>query len=261
MKITIVTAAYNSAATIEDTLRSVAGQTHPDIEHIIVDGKSTDATLEIVARFPHVARVISEPDDGLYDAMNKGLSVANGEAVGFLNSDDFFADTDAIAALAAALEGHDAVTADVAFVARDQIERVIRVQRTRGYRRWMLRIGHMPPHPTLYVRTSLFRRLGGFDPTFRIAGDFEFCVRLLLKQRASLAHVPRVLVGFRMGGVSTKNLKSTVTINREIKQALSRNGVTANLAMLYLRYSFKWIQFFRRATEYHAPPSHQVRIN
>ena len=253
MKITVVTVCRNASATIEDTLRSVAAQDYPNIEHIVIDGGSTDDTLEIVKRFPHVTSIVTEPDEGIYDAMNKGLGLARGDAVGFLNSDDFFSRTDSLSILAAGLEGVDAVVANVALVARDDISRVKRFYSIRGYRTWMLRFGHMPPHPTLYVRTPLIRSLGGFDKAYRIAGDFEFVVRLILKCAAKIRYVPQTIVGFRAGGVSTKNIRAKVVMNQEILHALQENGVSTSTAQLYLRYCAKWIQAISRPRDYRAP--------
>jgi len=255
MKFSVITVCFNAAATIRDTLRSVAAQTHPLIEHIVIDGGSSDGTLDIIAEFPHVARIVSERDAGIYDAMNKGLRLATGDAIGFLNSDDFFSRADALALLSAGLmeTGADAVAADVALVDPTRLDRVRRHYAVTGYRSWMLRFGHMPPHATLYVRREILEQIGEFDPSYRIAGDFELTVRLLLGARASLHLVPATLVGFREGGVSTRDVKAKFRMNAEILHALRRNGISAGLLQLYARYPFKALQYMTGASDYHVP--------
>ncbi|MCW3835395.1 glycosyltransferase family 2 protein [Sphingomonas canadensis] len=251
MKLSIVTVSWNAAATIGDTLRSVAAQTGADIEHIVIDGGSRDDTMAIVGRFPHVARAVSEPDKGIYDAMNKGLALATGDAVGFLNSDDFFCRTDAAARIAAGLEasGADLVSGAVAIVARDDMARVRRHYRARGFQPWMLRFGHMPPHPAFYARREALVRAGGFDAGFRIAGDFELIVRLFAGG-ARLHTLDETLVGFRDGGASVDRR----TMNGEILGALRRNGIASAPALLWARYPFKAVQLLRRPSDYHVPP-------
>lgn len=255
MKFSIITVCYNAAATIDHTLRSVAVQIHDDIEHIIVDGGSTDDTLRIAANYPHVVHLISGPDAGIFDAMNKGLALATGDAIGFLNADDFFCRRDAVAILDQALSRGktDAVCASVAVVDRRDIGRVRRQYSVKRYRPWMLRFGHMPPHPAFYIRRSAFDRIGRFNTIFRLAGDFDIAVRLLLKIGGSLTLVPDTLVGFRMGGASTEQLSSSVRINEEIQASLAQAGFPTSRVKLYSRYLLKGFQLLTRDRRYRAP--------
>ena len=179
MRFSIITVSYNSASTIADTLRSVAEQSHLGIEHLVIDGASKDATLQIVRTHgAHVARVISEPDNGIYDAMNKGLALATGDYVGFLNADDLFATSQAVAQLAqAATSGADAVFGDLVYVAAREVNRVIRRWHSGEFQPSRLRFGWMPPHPTFYVKRSLLPELGGFDTSLRQAAQHEVIVR------------------------------------------------------------------------------------
>ncbi|OWK27836.1 glycosyltransferase family 2 protein [Sphingomonas dokdonensis] len=247
MKITVVTVCYNAAQTIADTLQSVAAQRGVEVEHVVIDGGSTDDTLAIVSRFPHVATVVSEPDKGIYDAMNKGLARATGDVIGFLNADDWFCRDDALQLVATHLADAEAVVGDLVIVDTDNTKRVRRFYSSRGFRPWMLRMGHMPPHPTLYVRREVFDELGGFDASYRIAGDFDFTVRLLLQRRATRwRRVPHTLVAFRNGGASTRNLSAKVRMNREILHSLRAKGLSLTALALYARYPFKALQLIAR---------------
>jgi glycosyltransferase involved in cell wall biosynthesis len=247
MKITVVTVCYNAAGTIADTLASVAAQRGVEVEHVVIDGGSTDGTLEVVRRFPHVAALVSEPDRGIYDAMNKGLARATGDAIGFLNADDWFSRHDALALVAGGLSDAEAVVGDLVIVDADEPGRVRRFYSSRGFRAWMLRMGHMPPHPTLYVRREIFDEIGGFDDSYRIAGDFDFTVRLLLQRRATRwRRVPHTLVAFRNGGASTRDLAAKVRMNREILRSLRSKGLSLGALALYARYPFKALQLIAR---------------
>jgi glycosyltransferase involved in cell wall biosynthesis len=254
VKITIVTVAWNAAATIEDTLRSVAAQTHDDIEHIVIDGGSTDGTMEIVARYPHVSIAISERDKGIYDGMNKGLRLATGEAVGFLNSDDFYCREDAVALIAKGLEesGADAVTGAIAMIDRHDSAKVVRYYPSTNFRKWMLRFGHMPPHPTLYIRRKMLQKIGEFDYTLKIGADFDMIVRMYLAG-ARVHALPWTLIGFRDGGASTKDIQAKFQLNRDFLSALRRNGVVTAMPLLYARYPFKAFQYLARAKDYKVP--------
>ncbi|MEI9852604.1 MAG: glycosyltransferase family 2 protein [Sphingomonas sp.] len=254
MRISVVTVAFDAARTIGDTLRSVAAQTHGDIEHIVIDGGSRDATMAVVGEFPHVACAVSEPDRGIYDAMNKGLRLATGDAVGFLNADDFYCREDAVARIARGLEqsGADAVTGAVALVDRADSAKVRRFYPSTGYRPWMLRFGHMPPHPTLYARRDALLRIGEFDAAMRIAADFEMIVRLY-NSGARVHALPDTLVGFRDGGTSTRDFDAKLRMNREILASLRRNGIWSAAPLLWARYPFKALQYLGKARDYRVP--------
>lgn len=245
MKISIITVAYNSGATIADTLRSVAAQSHPDIEHIVIDGRSKDDTLAIVrAHGARVAKLVSEPDDGIYDAMNKGLALASGDFVGFLNADDMLA-TPGVAAsiVAAAAPDIGAVCGDLVYVRKDTSNAVVRYWRCGSFSQSSLRFGWMPPHPTLYVRRSLLADLGGFDTRLRIAADYDFILRCLSRPGMRVAYVPKVLVKMRLGGASNRSLKAMLRKSREDLVALRQNKVGGLFALL-CKNARKLPQFF-----------------
>ena len=229
MKVTVITVCFNSAASIADTLDSVAAQTHPAIEHIVIDGASTDDTVAIVRdRGKHVARVISEPDRGIYNAMNKGLGLATGDLVGFLNADDMFAHRDVVASIAAAAEHDptaDAVYGDIVYVRADHPDQVLRYWRSGEFTRSKLRFGWMPPHPTFYVRATKLAEIGQFNDQLRIAADYDFVLRSLAGANARAAYVRDVLVRMRAGGASNRSVKAMLRKSREDLWALKRNGI------------------------------------
>ena len=234
MKISVITVTYNSAATIVDSLRSVAAQTHPDVEHIIIDGGSKDATLALVAEHGHcVARVVSEPDDGIYDAMNKGFRLASGELVGCLNSDDEFMSPDVLAdiARAATESGADAVYGDIIYVNPTRANPLVRYWRAGDYALRKVRVGWMPPHPSLYVRRSIVERIGAFDPALRIAGDYEFMLKLFSQPNLHMAYVPKVLVSMRVGGASQRSFGAILKKSREDLLALRRHRMGGIVAL------------------------------
>jgi glycosyltransferase len=250
MKISVITVAYNSAATIADTLVSVASQSHPDIEHIVIDGASTDDTLGIVRDCgQHVARFISESDRGIYDAMNKGLRLATGDLVGFLNADDMFAHRDVIASIARAAQqdpAADAVYGDIVYVRADRPDQVLRYWRSGEFTRSKLRFGWMPPHPTFYVRAARLADIGHFDDQLRIAADYDFVLRSLARPNARAAYVRDVLVRMRAGGASNHSLKAMLRKSREDLLALKRNGV-GGWPTLICKNVRKLPQFLERA--------------
>jgi glycosyltransferase len=214
-------------------LRSVARQTYVDVEHIIIDGGSRDATLAIVAaEGAHVARVVSERDSGIYDAMNKGLRLATGDLVGFLNADDMLASPQALAQIAAAAVGADVVYGDLVYVDKDRPERQIRYWRSGAFRRERLRFGWMPPHPTFYVTRSFLASVGAFDTDFRIAADYDLMLRCLVRPELRVAYLPHVLVRMRTGGASNRSLAALQNKSREDLLALRRNRVGGLLTLL-----------------------------
>lgn len=248
-KVSIVTVAYNSAATITDTLRSVAKQTHPDIEHIIVDGASLDDTMAIVRREgAHVARTISEPDRGIYDAMSKGLALATGDWVGFLNADDMLADCDTIANMmtaAARVPAADVLYGDLLYVAEADPARVVRYWRSGSFTKSRLRFGWMPPHPTFYVRTELARSVGTFADDMRIAADYDYILRCLARTEICVRYLPEVLVRMRTGGASNRSFRAILRKSREDLRAMRRAGV-GGIGTLLCKNLRKVPQFFVR---------------
>ncbi len=248
MKISIITVTFNSAATIADTLDSVAAQAHPDIEHIVIDGGSTDGTQAILAqRASRIAHWISEPDAGIYDAMNKGLRLATGEYVGFLNGDDELASPAALALIAdAARDRPDAVFGDLVYVDASRRSSPVRYWRTGAFSPGALRRGWMPPHPTLYVHRRVVERIGGFDPALRIAGDYDFMLRLFAQPGIRAAYVPAVLVRMRTGGASNRSASALMRKSKEDLLVLRRHRVGGALT-LTCKILRKVPQFFARA--------------
>jgi len=249
MKITIITVTYNSAQTVEDTIRSVLSQTHPDLEYIVVDGASTDGTLEIIARHrAGIARVVSGPDDGMYDALNKGLALATGEVVGILNSDDLYQDSGVVSRIAEAFQRLkvDAVFGDLVQVRRNDTSRITRYYPADGFTVSRFASGWMPPHPAFFVKKECYDKYGTFKTDYRIAADFDLAARFLWKHGLKYAHLPGVLVRMRVGGRSTKGFKSNLILNREILRACRENGIDTNIVKIYSKYLTKISQMFRR---------------
>ena len=213
LHISVITAVFNRAATLGDSLRSVHSQRWPDVEHIVIDGGSTDGGLAILDQHKsRIARIVSEPDGGLYDALNKGIRHASGDVIGFMHADDEFATPHALAHVAAAFEDPDvgAVYGDLVYVKKNDVSRVVRYWRAGQYQRTQLTQGWMPPHPTFYVRREVYSRFGGFDTRYRIAADYENMLRILWRGRIKAAYIPEVLVRMRVGGMSNIDRKSVV---------------------------------------------------
>lgn len=228
LKISIVTATWNSAATIGECLDSVAAQTWLDREHVVIDGASRDATVEVLqAQRDRFAVLVSEPDRGIYDALNKGIARASGDVVGFLHADDVYASTDVLARVAEAFDDPDvaAVHGDLQYVRKDDTSQVVRHWKSSPFNRARLRRGWMPPHPTLYVRREWYERIGGFDTRYRIAADYHSILRLFSQPDFRSAYVPEVFVKMRLGGASNRSLKNIVRKSREDLDALRRTGV------------------------------------
>ncbi|MCX7113634.1 MAG: glycosyltransferase family 2 protein [Proteobacteria bacterium] len=246
MKISVITAVLNGRATIADALASVLAQDHPDIELIVIDGASTDGTLDIIQRYAgRVAHLVSEPDRGIYDALNKGLRLATGEVVGFLHADDRYADDRVLSRIAAALAdpGVDACYGDLLYVGKDEPNHVIRHWQAGPYHPRLLARGWMPPHPTFYARRSVYQRLGGFDLDYRIAADYDCMLRFLGAGRVACAYIPEVLVQMRLGGASNRSLRNLLQKSREDYLALRRNQV-GGMGTLLLKNLQKLPQFF-----------------
>jgi len=232
-RITVVTVCYNSAATIRDTLESIASQSYKNVEHIVVDGGSADGTLAIIRGWAgHSIRLVSEPDDGIYDAMNKGLKLATGEAVGFLNADDLYADSSVLGQIADVFQDKalDACYADLVYVSQDN-QRVIRYWRSKVFKKGDFALGWCPAHPTFYVRKSVIDRLGYFDQSFRMAADMEMMMRYLENGGISFCYIPAVWVRMRLGGETNQSLKNIIQQNREILRALKKNNASVSLFM------------------------------
>lgn len=236
--ITVITVVFNGAATIEHTLRSVIEQSYGNIEYIVIDGGSTDATLDILRKYEgHIDYWVSEKDAGIYDAMNKGITLARGDYIGMLNSDDYFSSPSALEIIAARLGTSkvEAVFSCLDVVDPDNLERVLRKYRISRFSPFMLRIGVMPPHPTFYCKKSCYETAGLYRTDYRIAADFEMMVRLLLKHHITWQFIDEVTVKMRSGGVSSSEIKSRWVVNREIVRACTENGLYTNMLMLALK--------------------------
>ncbi len=245
MKVSIITITYNSSATIADTMKSVAAQTYPNIEHIIIDGASNDNTVEIVKSFPHVSLVISEKDSGMFNAMNKGIRHATGDIIGILNSDDFFSSKDVIEKIVNAFTPDlDSIIGDIAFVSPTNLNKIVRYYSSKGWKTTWFRWGFMPPHPSFYLRKQCYDSAGLYKEDYRISADYELMIRMLFSKGFSYKYLPLNIVTMRLGGVSTKNIKARVILNKEIVRACRENGIYTNLGVLSLKYFKKVFEYF-----------------
>ena len=276
MKISLITACYNSAATIRTAIESVLSQKGVDVEYVVVDGGSKDGTVDIIKEYadktlnsqlltPNFTfRWLSESDKGMYDAINKGIKMATGDVVGILNADDVLADDETLKRIAEAFESGgvesggvgervDCVYADIRFVREGNSVEVLRNAPTVRYcsakmwRPWMFRFAAMVPHPSFYVRRECFERLGGYSLDYRICADFELELRYLYLAKLKAAYLPECVVVMRMGGMSTAGWRSNMEINREDLRALRSHGIWSCLPLIYLKYLFKiWGFVFKR---------------
>lgn len=248
MKISIITATFNSAATVRDTLESVASQRYAEVEHIIVDGASNDDTLSIVDAFPHVKKVVSGKDKGIYDAMNKGLRLATGDVVGILNSDDFYTGTDVLSDVMDAFSNPfvDVVYGDLQYVKQNNVHVITRTWKSGQYKKRNFLYGWMPPHPTFFVRRKIYDEVGLFNTDLRSAADYEIMLRMLVKHHARAFYIPKILVKMRSGGVSNASLKNRLRANREDRMAWTLNDLKPFFFTIWLKPMRKIIQFITR---------------
>ena len=245
MKISIITATYNSEATVADTLKSIASQSYPDIEHIIVDGSSKDNTLRIVRSFPHLAHFISEKDTGIYDAMNKGIELATGEVIGILNSDDLYTGPEILKKVMELFQDPsiDAVYGDLYYVDPVNTNKVVRTWIAGTYTRKSFYFGWMPPHPSFFVRKRVYNNLGLFNLELKTAADYEIIIRFMLKNAIKTIYLPEVLVKMRTGGASNSSLSQRIRANREDYWAWRLNNLRPNPFTLLLKPLRKIKQF------------------
>jgi glycosyltransferase involved in cell wall biosynthesis len=242
MKISLITVSYNSAATIKDTVDSILTQDYPDIEYIIVDGNSKDKTVEIVKSFGNkISKFVSEPDKGIYDAMNKAIKMATGDVVGILNSDDFYTSSKIISQVANAFadESIDAVFGDLVFVDPANLKKVVRTYSSRGWHPGKFARGFMPAHPTFFVRKKYYERFGLFKTDYKIAADYELLIRFLYVHKLKYQYLPLNMVTMRKGGISSNGIKSNIILNQEIIRGCRENGIATNEMMVYSKYFIK----------------------
>lgn len=246
IKISIITATYNSAKTISDTIESVLSQQYKNLEYIIIDGFSKDNTIDIVKSYVNKSDIsikwISEKDNGIYDAMNKGIQMATGEVIGILNSDDFYTDNNVLSLVADEFEKNnelDAIYGDIHFVDSDNLNKCVRYYSSKIFKRSLMRLGFMPAHPSFYMRKPRFKEIGLYKTNYKIAADFEFLLRAIYVKRIKTKYLPIDMVTMRTGGVSTSGISSHKTIMKEHLKAFKENHVYTNRLLLSLRYIYK----------------------
>lgn len=246
MKISIITVTWNSESTLKDTIESVLKQTYTDYEYLIVDGGSKDNTIKIIKeyepKFNGCLKWISEKDEGLYDAMNKGIRMASGDIVGIINSDDFFHRSDVISKVAEAFNSDsniEAVYGDVRFVNEHNFEKTVRYYSSKNFKPWRFRFGFMPAHPSFYTYKHNFEKYGYYQYDYHIAADYELLVRFLYKYHLKAKYLPLDFMKMRTGGRSTASWKSNFILNKEIVRACKENGIWTCMPLLFLKYFVK----------------------
>lgn len=253
MKISLITVCYNSAKTIRDTIQSILEQDYSNIEYIIVDGASNDGTLSIIQEYKNqISKVISEPDNGIYDAMNKGIQLATGDIIGILNSDDFFEYSSVITDIVNQFKSNpesSLVFGDVVFVEPSNIKEPIRYYNSRKFKPWKLRFGWMPPHPASFIKRSVYNQIGSYSLNYKIASDYEFFVRMLLVNKFPYSRINKVLVRMRAGGISTSGFKNSFLLNTEIVKACKNNGIYTNLFLILLKIPYKILELIKKPKE------------
>ncbi len=246
MKISIITVCHNSESTIEATIQSVLSQDYKGIEFIIVDGRSADRTFSIIEKYrSRISKIVSEKDEGMYHAINKGISLATGEIVGILNSDDIYSDEKIISRIVKEFEikKTDCIYGDLQYVARDNPQKIIRNWKSKPYNEKLFLKGWMPPHPTFFVKRNCYERFGIFNTSFSISADYELMLRFLYKNRISSSYLPEVLVKMSVGGISNKTFKSRIKANQEDRRAWKINGLRPNSFTLIIKPLSKLRQF------------------
>lgn len=247
--ISIITATFNSAKTLKDTIQSVLRQTNKDFEYLIIDGGSTDETIDIVksyeSEFSGRLKWVSEKDQGIYDAMNKGIKMASGDVVGILNSDDYFTSDDILQTVADAFKCQeiDAIYGDIHFIRDGNPQKCIRYYSSRMFRPFWLRFGFMPAHPSFYCKREVFEKAGLYSLDYKIGADYEMMVRLFKKYRIMSQYINKDFVTMRTGGASNNNVRSRITLINEDVKACKENGVYTNCLFVMLKFMYKIFEF------------------
>lgn len=249
MKVSIITVVRNNKNTIKDAIESVLKQTYQDIEYIIIDGASKDGTVEIIQSYREkISKFVSESDLGIYDAMNKGLKLATGDVIGILNSDDFYRDEHVIEKITSALKEKqtDSIFADLIYVKPNNLTKITRYYDSSHFSPHKFKYGWMPAHPTFFVKRWVYEQYGVFNTTYKIAADYELLTRFLGRYNITYYYLQEPLVTMRLGGVSTRNLKSNFILNREIIRACRENGIQTNWLMVLSKYPKKLLGLLRK---------------
>jgi glycosyltransferase len=245
--VSIITPSYNSEETISQTIKSISSQTYPNIEHIVIDGNSSDSTLSILKKYKdEISKIISEKDKGVYDAMNKGIYLSSGDIIGILNSDDCYANKDIIENIVESMSKSqaDICWGNLEYVNKKNPNKVIRYWKSSSFKKNKLISGWIPPHPTVFIRKEIYKKYGKFDLTFPISADYELLLRFLTKKNIKTCYLPKVLVKMKTGGKSGQSLLNRIKGNKEIYRAWKKNGLK-----LPLNYFIKKI-IFRRLPQY-----------
>lgn len=249
MKVSIITVCYNSEATIRDTIESVLAQDHQNLEYIVIDGQSTDKTVEILQSYgDRITHFISEADRGMYDGLNKGIQLASGEVVGMINADDFYIDNKVVSDVVSCLEKEraDTLYADLYYVDSIDTNQIKRYWQSGEYKQRAFLKGWMPPHPTFFIRKRFYEKYGGFRLELKSAADYELMLRMLHKHQLSVAYLKRVIVKMRIGGMSNASLKNRLRANREDRKAWELNDLKPGAFTFLYKPLRKLIQFVKR---------------
>ena len=247
MKVSIITIVYNGSQTIKDAIESVQGQDYDNIEYIVIDGNSTDGTQDIVRSYNGtISKFVSEADNGLYDALNKGIKTATGDVIGLLHADDVYHDTNVITKVVDAFTNHnvDSLYGDLVYVNRKNTSKVVRYWRSGKYQKRNFLKGWMPPHPTFFVKSNILDKYGFYDTELKQAADYELMLRLLYKYDISTFYVPEIFVRMRVGGISNNSLKSRINANREDYQAWVKNNLSPRFYTTFMKPFSKIGQYF-----------------
>lgn len=247
VKVSIITIAFNSEETIEETIKSVVSQDYPNLEYIIIDGASKDHTINIVDKYKdQISKIVSEPDKGIYDAMNKGVKNATGDIIGILNSDDLYADSGVISDIVGKMQGFDAIYSDLVYVDREDLNKVVRYWKSGPYQKENFKKGWMPPHPTFFLRKEFYDRYGLYSTDLRSAADYELMLRMLYKEGLSCTYLNRVITRMRVGGQSNVTLKNRIKANKEDRMAWEMNGLKPGALTLIRKPLSKVTQWIKK---------------
>lgn len=248
MNISLITTVFNNRTYIEECIKSILNQTYQNIEYIIIDGGSTDGTLEVIKKYKDkISKLISEPDSGIYDALNKGIKMATGEVIGFLHADDIYANESVLEKVVNVFMKYDSDSCygDLQYVDKKNTNKVIRYWKSSNYRHGKFKHGWMPPHPTFFAKRDIYDKYGLFNTDFRIAADYELMLRFLERHKISTYYIPEVLIKMRIGGTSNRSIKNLIIKSTEDYRAWKVNGLNGGIYTIFLKNISKIPQFLR----------------